>query len=118
MKRFVACIVSIGNQAVHKSILRVKEYIDANYNKDLTLFVLSDMANMNPSYFSFVFKSDLKISYIKYLTKIRMEKAEELLNKGLKVTDVSTEVGYHNYQYFCEIFKKYHGMTAQQYKNL
>lgn len=71
---------------------------------------------MTPAYFSNVFKQETGTTYIKYLTKIRMEKAKELLLSGYKVADVSSMVGYENYRYFCVVFKKYTGVTAQQFK--
>ncbi len=96
----------------------VKDYIHTYYQKDLTLFELAEVAKMAPTYFSDVFKQEVGTTYIKYLTKVRMERAKELLHAGYKVADVSEQIGYRNYRYFCEIFKKYTGMTAQQFKGI
>lgn len=97
-------------------IQSVKQYIRTYYQKDLTLFELAELARMTPSYFSNVFKQEVGMTYIKYLTRVRIERAKELLDKGYKVFEVSREVGYENYRYFCVIFKKYTGVTAQQYR--
>lgn len=97
-------------------IVKVVEHIRTYYDRDLTLFELAEIAKMTPAYFSNVFKQETGTTYIKYLTKIRMEKAKELLLSGYKVADVSSMVGYENYRYFCVVFKKYTGVTAQQFK--
>ena len=73
---------------------------------------------MTPAYFSSVFRQEVGTTYIKYLTQVRMEKAKQLLNEGYKVFEVSQMVGYENYRYFCVLFKKYTGVTAQQYKGV
>lgn len=109
----------VDNESESKArsqIERVKAHIHTYYQKDLTLFELAELARMTPAYFSNVFKQEVGMTYIKYLTKIRLEKAKELLEEGYKVKDVSLMVGYVNYRYFCVIFKKYTGITPQQFK--
>lgn len=48
---------------------------------------------------------------------LRMDKAKGLLKKGYKVYEVSEMVGYNNYRYFTDIFKKYTGETPKNYQN-
>ena len=45
-----------------------------------------------------------------------IKKAKKLLQDGYKVHEVSELVGYNNYRYFCDIFKKHEGMTPNEYK--
>ena len=101
----------------NKIINRLLQYINDNYDKDIGLAELSDMAGLNPAYLSILFKGEVGTSYVKYLTNLRMEKAKKFLNEGNKVADVSAMVGYNNYRYFCDIFKKHVGMTPTEYKN-
>ncbi|MDO4650102.1 MAG: helix-turn-helix transcriptional regulator, partial [Eubacteriales bacterium] len=77
---------------------------------------LADRARMSTAYLSVLFKSEVGTSFIKYLTELRIKKAKGLLKQGLKVKDVSEQVGYSNYRYFCDIFKKYTGQTPHEYK--
>lgn len=107
-----------GGGQTRRQIQLVKDYIHTCYQKDITLFELAEISKMTPAYFSNVFKQEVGISYIKYLTRVRIERAKELLMEGYKVADVSQQVGYENYRYFCVIFKKYTGMTAQQFKGI
>jgi two-component system response regulator YesN len=106
--------VKIGTN--HYVVSRLLQYIADHYNRDIGLTELADEVNMNPSYLSILFKEEVGMSYVKYLTNLRMNKAKELLKAGYKVTDVSEMVGYNNYRYFCDIFKKHQGKTPNEYK--
>lgn len=100
----------------HRIILQLLDYIKENYNKDIGLNELADMVNMNPAYLSVLFKDEVGMSYIKYLTRLRMDHARELLLNGHKVMEVSELVGYNDYHYFCSIFKKNTGQKPNEFK--
>lgn len=93
-------------------------YINAHYVEDIGLNELADSVKMNPAYLSILFKENVGMSYIKYLTKIRLDKAKELLRLGMKVTSVSEAVGYNDYRYFSQVFKKNEQMLPNEYKEL
>lgn len=101
---------------MHRTVEKLLDYINLNYCRDIGLAELADMVEMNPAYLSILFKEEVGMSYIKYLTKTRMEHAKEFLNEGYKVAEVSEKVGYSNYRYFCDIFKKNLGQTPNEYK--
>ncbi len=100
----------------HRIIIQLLDYIKLNYNKDIGLNELADMVNMNPAYLSVLFKDEVGMSYIKYLTQLRLNHAKELLLQGHKVMEVSEMVGYNDYHYFCNIFKKNTGQKPNEYK--
>ncbi len=100
----------------HRIILQLLEYINENYDKDIGLNELADMVRMNPAYLSVLFKEEVGTSYVKYLTNLRMAMAKKLLKEGYKVMEVSTRVGYNNYRYFCDIFKRHEGQTPSEYR--
>ncbi|MBM7572989.1 response regulator [Aquibacillus albus] len=104
------------NMNIHPSIKQAIDYIEKNFGKSITLSEVSEQVDMNPTYFSYLFKEELGLSYIKYLTDIRIEKAKKMLEKGEKVTEVSEKVGYHTYRHFSEVFKKKVGVSPGQYK--
>lgn len=91
-------------------------YLDANYGKDVYLQELAEYVGLNPTYFSLLFREEMGITYIKYLTNLRIEHAKIMLREGLRVNEVSSKVGYLNNRHFNEIFKKHVGMTPGQYK--
>lgn len=101
----------------HRTINRLLQYIHDHYDQDIGLTELADQVDLNPAYLSILFKENVGMSYVKYLTDIRISKAKNLLAQGWKVADVSEKVGYNNYRYFCDIFKKHTGVTPNEYRS-
>lgn len=99
----------------HGTILELLAYIDQHYNEDIGLNELADRVGMSPAYLSVLFKNEVGMSYVKYLTNLRIGRAKEFLKEGRKVYEVSELVGYHNYRYFSDTFKKYVGQTPKAY---
>lgn len=100
----------------HRVILELLNYLEEHYHEDIGLGELADKVGMSTAYLSVLFKAEVGTSYVKYLTELRMKKAKKLLQDGHKVHEVSELIGYNNYRYFCDIFKKHEGMTPNEYK--
>jgi len=99
-------------------LLPVLEYIDENYNKDLTLDVISSHFGLNPSYFSRMFKKAVGSVYTEYLNFVRICKAEKLLKEtDMGILDVALEVGFSSVSYFNRVFKRVRNCTPTTYKN-
>lgn len=101
----------------HASVNRALAYILEHYGRDLSLSEVAEHVSMNPTYFSVLFKEETGESYIKYLTRYRMERAKTLLKQGKKVNEVSEQVGYLTYRHFSELFKKHTGLTPGQFRD-
>lgn len=101
----------------HATILELLAYIEKNFNRDIGLNELADRVGMSTAYLSVLFKSEVGTSYVKYLTNLRIKHAKKLLKEGYKVSEVSEMVGYNNYRYFCDIFKRCVGKTPNEYKH-
>ena len=100
----------------HRTIERTIAYMDTHFNEDISLGDVAQEMELSQGYLSALFKDEMGISFVKYLTKLRVEKAKVLLDEGYKVGDVSTMVGYIEYRYFCEVFKKHTGQTPNEYR--
>lgn len=99
------------------TIENVKSYISKYYYKDIKLDFLSDIFFLNSAYLSTLFKERTGQKYIDFLNSVRIEKAKELLNKSdRKIYQISKAVGYDNPKYFFRVFKKYTGVSPEQYK--
>lgn len=98
---------------------RVIEYIGEHFNdEELSLNSLAANFNFSPNHLSMLFSQQTGVSFIKYLTDFRMQKAEDLLKcTNKRSVDISLEVGYKDPHYFSYCFKKYHGITPTQYRN-
>lgn len=115
-KEYFEVIEQFKEDEGHSAFNRAKDYIFQNYTRDISLNEVAEKAGMNPAYFSQLFKEKMGISYVKYLTNLRLDYAQKLLDQGYKVVQVSEKVGYVNYRYFCDTFKKNLGITPNQYK--
>lgn len=90
-------------------ISEIKEYVLANYSQEISLMALSQKYYINHIYLSRLFKAETGENFSSYLTRIRMEKAKELILKDtFKVKEVAEMVGFKNPYYFTKTFKKYY----------
>jgi two-component system response regulator YesN len=105
-----------GN-AKHTAVEQAQRYIEHNVSRDVSLQEVADHVGLNATYLSVLFKEVVGETYIKYVTRYRMELAKVLLRKGLKVQEASEKVGYLTHRHFAEVFKKYTGLTPGQYKD-
>lgn len=96
----------------------VKNYIDANYgDEELSLNKLASHVNFSPNHLSMIFSAQTGMTFIRYLTDLRMNKAMELLRcTSKRSVDISAEVGYKDPHYFSYLFKKTVGVTPTQYR--
>ena len=90
-----------------------------HYSEDLSLQDVADRIFISYNYLSSLFSQHLGMNFSVYLTKVRIEKACELLNTpGMRVVDIAELVGYQNYRYFNHVFKKMTGFTPTDYRRV
>ncbi|MDR1536598.1 MAG: response regulator [Clostridiales bacterium] len=100
------------NQPIQQTIA----YINRHYERKLTLNLLADMVGISPNYFSKLFKEEAGVSFIEYLTQVRMAKAKALLaEKKKSIKEISIETGYRDSAYFTRSFKKFTGVVPTDY---
>ncbi|MDY2840711.1 MAG: response regulator [Treponema sp.] len=99
-------------------ILKAKEYINKNYGSlDTHLTSVAEQVNLSPNHFSTIFSQECGMTFIEYLTNIRIENAKKLLKETeMKGADIAYECGFNNPHYFSFIFKKITGLTPSEYK--
>ncbi len=102
-----------------KVITEIKAIIEKNYMYNISVNRISEMIHLTPNYISLIFKQETNETITDYVTKVRVEKAMELLKSSdLKVLDVSEMVGYEDPSYFSRVFKKHTGVFPQRYRSL
>ncbi len=75
------------------------------------------MIGFSSFYFTKLMKEYMSMSYIDYITSLRVEKAKRLLEETeMTVKDVGVAVGYENANYFTRVFKRVVGISPKQYK--
>ncbi len=103
-----------------KELLHIaKDYIDNNYDKELSLSDVSKCVYLSESYFAHTFKDEFNISPKSYLLKVRIEASKELLaNTDMRVNDVALSVGFSSQQRYNDIFRKHTGMRPLKYRKM
>lgn len=98
---------------------QVREYIDSHYMEfDFSLTSAAKFIHMSPSHLSIIFKKEIGMTFISYLTDLRIKRAKQLLSStDLMVYEISSSVGYENYAYFSTVFKKNVGLSPKEYRN-
>ena len=93
------------------------DYIQKNYmDPGLSLNSICSYLNISTSYFSTIFKEMTGETFIEVLTRVRMEKAKELLeNTTMKNYEIAEKVGFSDPHYFGISFKKITGKTPTEY---
>lgn len=106
------------NKHIGNKIAKANEYLMANYiNYDLSLDAISRHLQINPSYFSRIYKKETGQNFVEALTAIRMDKARSLLSStSMKINEIAVSVGYQNSRYFWNIFKKANNCSPSEYR--
>lgn len=111
----------IKKERVNSSMLLVekaKSYIKENYNDfEISVEKLCSELHVSPTYFSTIFKKETDMSFVNYLTSVRLEEAVKLLNTtDDKTYMIATKVGYQEANYFSYVFKKKFGIAPSRYR--
>ena len=95
-----------------------RAFIRGNYaREDISLNTVAARVNISPSYFSSIFSQEMGVTFVEYLTSVRMERAKELLMcSNMKTSEIGYEVGYKDSHYFGYLFKKTVGCTPKEYR--
>lgn len=94
------------------------QFIEKEYAGKLSLEQVSQKVNVTPTYLSRLIKKEMGKSFVEVITEVRMVKAKQLLKVSTnKIYEVGNQVGFENYAYFYQLFKKHFNMTPKQFKN-
>lgn len=94
-----------------------KAYIEANFTKNITLEDVSMEVNISSYYLSRIFKESTGENFIDYLTKLRIERAKDLLSSTqYSMKEICAMSGYSDPNYFSKSFKKNVGVTPTEYR--
>ena len=100
-----------------RTITGITRYLQEHLTEEISLTVLAEQFHLNPQYISQLFKSEIGVNFLAYLTNIRMEKAKKLLlSTSLSIAEVAEQSGYGDYRVFTKVFKKSEGITPSQYR--
>ncbi|KHF41572.1 response regulator transcription factor [Halalkalibacter okhensis] len=97
---------------------KAKRYMQENFTKEIGIEAVCEEVLLSVSYFSVLFKEKTGVTFLEYLTKLRIEHACVLLKTtDLKTYEIANMVGYSDQRYFSQVFKKRLQMTPSQYRS-
>lgn len=98
-------------------IVGIVRYMQEHLKDEITLNVLANEFHLSAQYISQLFKNEIGVNFLAYLTNIRMEQAKKLLlSTDDTVAEIAEKSGYADYRVFTKAFKKSEGVTPSQYR--
>ena len=117
LNEFIELVYSSQDARKVSQIRPAINYIDANYNKPITLADVAKASHLSISRLAHIFKEQMGITIIDYLTSVRIERAKQLLlATDQNCTEICFQVGYNNQSYFTRTFKGLVGMTPRHFR--
>jgi AraC-like DNA-binding protein len=106
-----------GTKSLDRRLLIVLMMIGDNIQRQLVIADLAQAVNLSPGRLAHLFKSEVGVSPQRFLNNIRLQKAKEMLENGVRcIKEIAAEVGFLNVSRFCRSFKTLYGSTPGEYR--
>ncbi len=111
--------LSVRPSIYSNEFTKVMDYIDLHFDQSICVEDLAELIHLQPNYFIKYFKKNFGDSPMKYVNKLRVEKAKKLLkNSSLPVAEIAKRIGIEDRYYFSKLFKKYAGVSPRSYREI
>jgi AraC-like DNA-binding protein len=123
VRNYVKHVLTLNDHEVQMRNLQrfapILQFIEANYQEELSVEILAEMAGLSRFHFSRLFKELTDRTVTEYVNGIRIGRAEYLLyNTTLTISEIALAAGYHDIYYFSRIFKRFkHAAPSDMRKN-
>lgn len=101
---------------LYRRIVQAKLYVDGNFSEKIDLENIADEAFFSKFHFIRLFKKAYGKTPHQYLTYVRIEKAQQLLQTDASIAEVCNEVGFDSISSFTGLFKRTTGLTPSVYQ--
>lgn len=107
----------VYRESHNREILECQRFVYNHLDKKISLEDAATHLHLHPSYLSRLFKRETGENFIEYVTRLKMEKAKELLEITDKsIEQISDTLGYENKNYFGKLFKAHTGFVPNAYR--
>lgn len=93
----------------------VKEYLEANIQKNISLEKLAQVSGLSPYYLNRLFRQEIGLPPHQYQIQKRISLAKALINKGIPLKKIARETGFVDQSHLTRHFKKFVQVTPGQY---
>ena len=101
----------------HDVVSKAIQFLRANWDKKITLDEIVDATHVSKAYLCTIFKKQMGMSILEYLTRLRVEKAKEMLSaSNITLTEIAQQCCFFDQSYFSKVFRKYSGYTPKQWR--
>ncbi|TBL76583.1 response regulator transcription factor [Paenibacillus thalictri] len=112
-------VAKTQRESQRKEVIEAKRYVMTHLSKKISMDEVARMLHLNGSHFSRIFKMETGETFIEFVTRVKMEQAQEYLLQSEKtVEQIAEMVGYENTSYFIKLFKSLFGMSPLDYRRL
>lgn len=102
----------------NETLSRVFEFVSARFAEPVTLDDAAEAAHLSRYYFSRFFREQTGLTFHRYLSRIRVGRAERLLVQSqMPVTDIALNSGFSNLKTFNRVFRQLTGCSPTEYRS-
>lgn len=123
LPQMITCLVhdieaaASGKERTRVEIRSAKLWIQSHLKQPISLLIIAEQVGLSPHYISRLFREETGETVNQYITRLRMEKAVDLLQRtNKKVYEIAEEVGIPSYRYFTATFRNWTGVAPTDYK--
>ncbi|GGD56944.1 response regulator transcription factor [Paenibacillus nasutitermitis] len=114
----IKCKLESGDKEYSLVVKKSVDYINNHFSENLSLTLVAEHLGISSSYLSRLLRQETGINFVDLVYKARIDAAKRLLKDPRnKVNEVGEMVGYKEYAYFYQVFKKIEGISPKEYKN-
>ena len=106
-------------EQLHWAVLTLQNYINTNYNQNISLQNVSKLYFINNKYIGRLFKKQIGYTFHEYLNRVRLENATNLLlHTSNNIIDIAMDSGFQNVTYFNRLFFQKYQMSPVKFRLL
>lgn len=108
------------SEASHNAMIHeAKRFILSHIQENICVNDIAEEVHLNAQYLMRLFKKEMGVSILEYITDERIKLAKEILVRtDYQISQVADSVGYGNYSYFTKIFRRSEGVSPRQYRQM
>lgn len=101
-----------------RQLRKVEDYVGEKLAEEISVESLANLVELSPFHFSRVFKQTTGMSPLKFVTRERITRAQELIRETSRsVIDIGLEVGFSNPSHFAQVFRRVVGVTPTEFRS-